>query len=324
MKYLLLVVSLFITTITLAQETISGAVKDAAGQPIPYVNVQLSGTNKGTITNEAGKYSIEVPNLSGALKFSILGYETKTVPINNVSILDVTLSESSEQLNEVVLTALGLKRETKELGYVVQSLDAEGITEVKSVNFLDNLSGKLAGVTINQGATGVGSSSKITIRGEASFSNNNPLFIVDGVYVDNSSIGLGNNIVSQAAGGGNASTNQDDASNRIADIDPQDIESVEILKGASAAAIYGSAAAGGVVIITTKRGKQGKPQVAFSQVIGFRSPTQLLGLRDYTQEQITALGGPNNPTLREYEAELFDNTVVSTTTRFSTSGANCN
>ncbi|WP_281541828.1 SusC/RagA family TonB-linked outer membrane protein [Maribacter aestuarii] len=251
MKYLLLVVSLFITTITLAQETISGSVKDTTGQPIPYVNVQLSGTNKGTITNEAGKYSIEVPNLSGALKFSILGYETKTVPINNVSILDVTLSESSEQLNEVVLTALGLKRETKELGYVVQSLDAEGITEVKSVNFLDNLSGKLAGVTINQGATGVGSSSKITIRGEASFSNNNPLFIVDGVPINNNSVF---NFTNEAAAG----FQEVDFGNGAMEVNPDDIAEVSVLKGPSAAALYGTRAANGVIVIETRDGSKSK------------------------------------------------------------------
>ncbi|WP_396636197.1 SusC/RagA family TonB-linked outer membrane protein [Maribacter sp. R77961] len=251
MKYLLLAMTLFIATITTAQESVSGTVSDSNGAPIPYVNVQLSGTNKGTITNEEGEYSLYVPNLFGALKFSILGYETQTTPINNVGVLDITLMESSEQLNEVVLTALGLKRETKELGYVVQSLDAEGVTEVKAVNFLDNLAGKLAGVTINQGATGVGSSSKITIRGEASFSNNNPLFIVDGVPINNNSVF---NFTNEAAAG----FQEVDFGNGAMEVNPDDIAEVSVLKGPSAAALYGTRAANGVIVIETKDGSKSK------------------------------------------------------------------
>ena len=251
MKYLSLVVTMFITTITIAQQEISGTVSDINGVPIPYANVQLSGTNKGTLTNEEGKYSLDVPNLLGTLKFSILGYETQTISINNVGILDVTLLESSEQLNEVVLTALGLKRETKELGYVVQSLDAEGVTEVKAVNFLDNLAGKLAGVTINQGATGVGSSSKITIRGEASFSNNNPLFIVDGVPINNNSVF---NFTNEAAAG----FQEVDFGNGAMEVNPDDIAEVSVLKGPSAAALYGTRAANGVIVIETKDGSKSK------------------------------------------------------------------
>ena len=149
------------------------------------------------------------------------------------------------------MTALGLKRETKELGYVVQSLDAKGVTEVKSVNFLDNLSGKLAGVTINQGATGVGSSSKITIRGEASFSNNNPLFIVDGVPINNNSVF---NFTSEAAAG----FQEIDFGNGAMEVNPDDIAEVSVLKGPSAAALYGTRASNGVIIIETKSGKNTK------------------------------------------------------------------
>lgn len=238
-------------TIITAQETVSGTITDAVGTPIPYVNVQLSGTNKGTISNEEGKYSLTNPNLLSVLKFSVLGYETQNIPINNIGIIDVTLLESSEQLNEVVLTALGLKRETKELGYVVQSLDSKGVTEVKAVNFLDNLTGKLAGVTINQGVTGVGSSSKITIRGEASFSNNNPLFIVDGVPINNNSVF---NFTNEAAAGFQAI----DFGNGAMEVNPDDIAAVSVLKGPSAAALYGTRASNGVIVIATKSGKSSK------------------------------------------------------------------
>ncbi|MFT5736417.1 MAG: TonB-linked SusC/RagA family outer membrane protein [Maribacter sp.] len=248
MKYLLLAMTFFMATITTAQETVSGAITDTAGTPIPYVNVQLTGTNKGTISNEEGRYSLTITNALGVLKFSALGYETQNVPMNNIGIIDVTLLESAEQLNEVVLTALGLKRETKELGYAVQSLDAKGVTEVKAVNFLDNLTGKLAGVTITQGATGVGSSSKITIRGEASFSNNNPLFIVDGVPINNNSVF---NFTNEAAAGFQAI----DFGNGAMEVNPDDIEAVSVLKGPSAAALYGTRASNGVIVIETKSGK---------------------------------------------------------------------
>ena len=234
-----------------AQETITGIVTDTEGNTIPYVNIILSGTSIGTITNDVGVYSLNIPNLLGALEFSILGYQSRVVPINNTRRINITLEEATEVLDEVVLTALGLKRETKELGYVVQSLNAEGITEVKSVNFLDNLSGKLAGVTINQGATGVGSSSKITIRGEASFSNNNPLFIVDGIPINNNSVF---NFTNEAAAG----FQEIDFGNGAMEVNPDDIAEVSVLKGPSAAALYGTRASNGVIIIETKSGKNTK------------------------------------------------------------------
>ncbi|WP_396632674.1 SusC/RagA family TonB-linked outer membrane protein [Maribacter sp. R86514] len=251
MKHLLLVLTLFIINMVNAQETITGIVTDTDGNTIPYVNILLSGTATGSTTNEDGFYTIHVPDLSGAIEFSVLGYETQVVSINNRRTINITLADSSEVLDEVVLTALGLKRETKELGYVVQSLDAKGVTEVKSVNFLDNLSGKLAGVTINQGATGVGSSSKITIRGEASFSNNNPLFVVDGVPINNNSVF---NFTNEAAAG----FQEIDFGNGAMDVNPDDIAEVSVLKGPSAAALYGTRASNGVIIIETKSGKNSK------------------------------------------------------------------
>ena len=251
MKHLVLVLTLFMINMVNAQETITGIVTDTDGNTIPYVNILLSGTVTGSTTNENGFYTINVPNLSGEIEFSVLGFETQVVSINNRRTINITLNDSSEVLDEVVLTALGLKRETKELGYVVQSLDAKGVTEVKSVNFLDNLSGKLAGVTINQGATGVGSSSKITIRGEASFSNNNPLFIVDGVPINNNSVF---NFTSEAAAG----FQEIDFGNGAMEVNPDDIAEVSVLKGPSAAALYGTRASNGVIIIETKSGKNTK------------------------------------------------------------------
>ncbi|MDO1501894.1 SusC/RagA family TonB-linked outer membrane protein [Winogradskyella maritima] len=318
---------LFLCPVMLFAQEVTGKMTDkATGIPIAGGTVLVKGTSNGTSTDFDGNYSVTVNSFPATLVFSYLGYETQEISVASASTVNVEMTESAEALDEIVVTGLASSTKRSNAANAVASVSAEELTGVTVQSGLDGaLSGKFTGAEIkaNSGAPGGGISMRL--RGVTSiFGDQQPLFIVDGVYVDNSSIGLGNNVVSQAAGGGNASTNQDDASNRIADIDPEDIESVEILKGASAAAIYGSRAAGGVVLITTKRGRQGKPQTSFSQVVGLRSPTQLLGIRDYTQEQITALGGPQNPVLRDYEAELFDNTVISSTTRFSTSGGSNN
>ncbi len=323
--YFKVVLFLLFPSLLLSQEVLEGrTINDDTGAIVPFVNVIEKGTNNGTTSDIDGNFTITVQSLPTTLVFSYLGFETQELRVTENSPLTVRFTESAAALEEVVVTGLASTTKRKNLANAVASISANELTGVTVQSGMDGaLAGKFNGAEIKQSSGAPGGGISMRLRGVTSiFGNQQPLFIVDGVYVDNSSISLGNNIVSQAAGGGNPSNTQDDASNRIADIDPEDIASVEILKGASAAGIYGSRAAGGVVIITTKRGKMGQPKVNFSQVVGFRSPTQLLGLRDYTQEQITALGGPNNPVLRDYEAELFDNTVVSSTTRFSTSGAN--
>ena len=324
LSYFKVVLFLLFPSVLLSQEVLEGrTINDDTGAIVPFVNVIEKGTSNGTTSDADGNFSITVQSLPTTLVFSYLGFETQELNVSENSPLTVRFRESAAALEEVVVTGLASTTKRKNLANAVASISANELTGVTVQSGMDGaLAGKFNGAEIKQSSGAPGGGISMRLRGVTSiFGNQQPLFIVDGVYVDNSSISLGNNIVSQAAGGGNPSNSQDDASNRIADIDPEDIASVEILKGASAAGIYGSRAAGGVVIITTKRGKRGEPKVNFSQVVGFRSPTQLLGLRDYTQEQITALGGPNNPVLRDYEAELFDNTVVSSTTRFSTSGA---
>jgi len=310
----------------LAQNTITGTVSTDNGEPVSFANVIEKGTTNGTTTDIDGTYSIEVANLPVTLEYSSLGFTTIEQLVTSAGAVNVSMAESAQSLEEVVVTGLATSTKRSNAANAVASITAEELTGVTTQSGLDGaLYGKFNGAEIkaNSGAPGGGISMRL--RGVTSiFGDQQPLFIVDGVYVDNSSIGFGNNIVSQAAGGGNPSTNQDDASNRIADIDPEDIENVEILKGASAAAIYGSRAAGGVVIITTKRGRLGAPKVSFSQTMSVRSPTKLLGLRDWDQSEIEALGGPANfnlNNLRDYEAELFDEQRVSYTTRFTTAGA---
>ncbi|MEM5539204.1 SusC/RagA family TonB-linked outer membrane protein [Olleya sp. AS48] len=251
MKHIYLCALLLVCTFSVAQTTITGTVTSAQdGQTLAYVNI-LADQNNGTISDNSGYYSITISEETENLTFSFIGYKTQQIAINNQTVINVVLEEDTSNLDEVVITALGLERDTKELGYVVQSLKSEGLTEVKTVNFIDNLAGKLAGVTVSQGATGVGSSSKITIRGEASFSNNNPLFVVDGVPINNNTVF---NFTNEAAAG----FQEIDFGNGAMEVNADDIEEVSVLKGPSAAALYGTRASNGVIVIKTKDGKKTK------------------------------------------------------------------
>ena len=252
MKQLFIGFALLLSAMSFAQTTITGTVTTtASGETVPFVNVILNNSTTATTTDDNGRYSIDINSELDVLKFSALGFISQSITVGNKTIINVALEESTTDLNEIVITALGFKRETKELGYAVQSLGSDDIQEVKAVNFLDNLSGKLAGVTISQGATGVGSTSKITIRGEASFSNNNPLFVVDGTPINNNTVF---NFTNEAAAG----FQEVDFGNGAMEVNPDDIASVSVLKGPSAAALYGTRASNGIIVIETKNGANKK------------------------------------------------------------------
>lgn len=244
-------------------QTVTGTVLDESSQPLPGVTIVVQGTAVGSVTDFDGNYSVNASD-GDVLIFSFVGFETQEVTVTG-DVINVTLLESATALDEVVITGLASSTKRSNLANTVASISATELAGVTTASGMDSaLAGKFTGAEIKNSSGAPGGGISMRLRGVTSiFGDQQPLFIVDGVYVDNSSIGLGNNIVSEASGGGNTSSTQDDASNRIADIDPEDIESVEILKGASAAAIYGSRAAGGVVIIKTKTGKIGKPQISF-------------------------------------------------------------
>jgi TonB-linked SusC/RagA family outer membrane protein len=249
MKQKFMWILLLVTSISFSQIKISGTISDkATGIGIPSVAISSSKDN-GTTSDINGTYSIEISDKNQVLIFTYLGYKTQRIKVGNLTKINVQLEEIETDLDEIVVTALGLNRKTKELGYVVQEIKAKDVSEVKTVNFLDNLAGKLAGVTITQGATGVGSSSKITIRGEASFSNNNPLFVVDGTPINNNTVF---NFTNEAAAG----FQEIDFGNGAMEVNPDDIESITVLKGPSAAALYGTRASNGVIVIKTKEGKK--------------------------------------------------------------------
>ena len=216
---------------SLSSQTIKGKVIEASGESIPFADVIEKGTTNGTSTNGDGEFSITVKKIPTTIVISSLGFANQEIKITSASkFINVTLKEDSDVLEEVVISGLATTTKRSNLANTVASVSAAQLAQVTNQSGFDSaLSGKFTGAEIraNSGAPGGGISMRL--RGVTSvFGNQQPLFIVDGVYVDNSSISSGNNIVSEAAGGGNTSTNQDDASNRIADIDPEDIENVEI------------------------------------------------------------------------------------------------
>ena len=245
------------------QQTVTGTVVDNMGIPTPGTNILEKGTTNGTLTDFNGNFSIDVPG-DAVLVVSYIGFQTKEVAVNNQSNINISLEEDSQQLSEVVVTALGISREKKSLGYATQELDGENVNNVPTDNVVNALSGKVAGVQIKTN-TNLGGSSNVVIRGSTSLTGNNQaLFVVDGVPVNNSNF---NSDTQQTGGGGF------DYGNLASDINPNDIKSINILKGAAATALYGSRATNGAVIITTKTGAGAKnnPTVTISSsaTIGF-------------------------------------------------------
>ncbi|WP_347157956.1 SusC/RagA family TonB-linked outer membrane protein [Pontibacter chitinilyticus] len=234
-------------------KTVTGTVTDqASGQPLPGVAVLVPGTTVGTATGVNGEYSITLPADANTLEFRFIGYTTVTRTVGNANTIDVALGINAEQLQEVVVTALGRQEEERTLGYATQQVGSEQITQGRDRSVLNALQGKVAGVNIQSQGGGPGSSSRIVIRGAKSIAQGNQaLFVIDGIPVDNGSFGSN----SGTFGESDNLNNGVDVGNRANDINPDDIESVNILKGPAAAALYGARAANGVIMITTKSGR---------------------------------------------------------------------
>ena len=319
-------------TVLFAQEILTGkTVNEATGEAVPFVNVIEKGTSNGTTSDLDGNFSLSVQALPTTLVFSYIGFETQEIVVTQNSPINIRFVEAAAALEEVVVTGLATSIKRTNSANAVASISAEELVGTTPPPTLDGaLYGKFAGanVSANSGAPGGGLSVKL--RGATSITGNTqPLYIIDGVYIDNSSIAAGLNVVSAAAAGGSAS-NQDNPSNRIADINPDDIANIEILKGASAAAIYGSRAAAGVIIITTKKGKVGETKYKFSQSTGWSQVTNLLGVRDYTEARVRDdfgdnaaadfLAAQNEGRLIDYEEEIFGEKGLINITNFSISG----
>ncbi len=212
---------------------------------IPGISILVVGTTIGTSTDIDGNYKVSVPATAKTLRFSGIGMKTKDVPIGSSNVMDITMDADILKLDEVVVTALGVKRSEKSLGYSTQIVTGENVSTAKETNFINSLQGKVAGVAIT-GSSNIGGSSRILLRGVRSISyENQPLFIVDGVPINNSNFATADQV--RGAKGY-------DFGNAAQDINPDDIESINVLKGSSASALYGAQGANGVIIITTKKG----------------------------------------------------------------------
>lgn len=243
--------------------TVSGKVVDDNGIPIIGAAVVVKGTTVGTSTDAEGNFTLSVPApaSTAVLEINFLGYEPVTITVGNRTSFTVTLREAASEIESVVVTALGIKREQKALSYNVQQVKAADITTVKDANFINSLTGKVAGVTINASSSGVGGASKVILRGNKSISqSSNALYVIDGIPMYN------------FGGGGGQEFDSRGASESIADINPEDIESMSVLTGAAAAALYGSEAANGAIMITTKKGVSGALRVTLSSNTEFLNP----------------------------------------------------
>lgn len=247
----LLVFTLAVSNNSFAQErVITGKVTSSEdGSSLPGVNVVIKGTTNGTVTDIDGNYKLSVPEEGGTLVFSFIGLETQEAEMGSRSTIDALMDSDIQQLSEVVVTALGVTREKASLGYATQSVDAEEVTKAKEANFINSLSGKVAGVQIRQN-NNFGGSTNVVIRGMNSITGSNQaLFVVDGVPIDNRT---GNDSYQGAGRYGY------DYGSGASDINPEDIESINVLKGAAATALYGSRASNGAIVITTKKGQKGQ------------------------------------------------------------------
>lgn len=242
-----------------APRRVTGTVKDKSDEPIIGANILIRGTNQGTVTDLDGCFTLYLPS-KATLQVSYIGYLPQKIQYSGEKTLHIQLAEDSQQLGEVVVTALGLPKQEASLPYATQLVAGDELVRAKDLNFIQTLAGKTAGVQINRTSFGLGSSARVIIRGYRSVSGNNqPLYVIDGVPMLNSS-----NEQAVSAIGGTADAGNRDGGDGISNLNPDDIESISILKGASAAALYGSQAANGVILITTRKGKADVQRVTFS------------------------------------------------------------
>lgn len=269
-----------------AYRKLTGTVKDEKGEPVIGANIVVKGSWQGTISDVNGDFSIEVP-LDSSIHISYIGYLPQEIIYIGQSHLQVTLVEDQLKLDEIVVTALGIKKRETSLPYTTETFTGTELTRVKDSNLMNSLAGKTAGVQINRNSSGLGGSSRVIIRGERSASGNNqPLYVIDGVPILNST-----NEQAFTAIGGIANAANRDGGDGISNLNQDDIESVNILKGASASALYGSQAANGVILITTKSGKAGVRRIEFSSNLSF---DKVISLPEFQNEYARSEGATSS------------------------------
>ena len=297
-----------------AQRAVTGRVTKATdNSPLPGVTVVVVNTTTGVISDADGRFTIVVPNNQAVLQFSFIGFERKEVPVGSQSIINVSLEETTLTMSEVVVTALGIKREAKKLGYSVTSVQTDELTTNKTVNMMESLEGKVSGLNITPPAAGAGASTQIRLRGQVAFAgaNNAPLIVINGLPID------------QDANSANGYGQSRDLGDNMNNINPDDIESMTVLKGATAAAIYGSRAANGAIIITTKSGQRNQgigieysSSLTLQEVLDFFEFQDVYGLGVSGTKPISAANATSNGQFgwgAKYDGSLvpaFDGTMI--------------
>ena len=275
MLLLLLLTCLF--SVMAQGQVVSGSIKDSKGDGLPGVTVLIKGTNTGALSNQDGKYSIPVKG-NVSLIFSYIGYGSQEIAVGNQSVIDVVLVEEAKQLSEVVVTALGIERSQKSLQSSITKVPGMSLTSARENNLGSSIQGRVAGVNVTKSATGAGGSSRVIIRGNKSIGGDNqPLYVIDGIPMDNSQFGQ------VGVWGG---TDQGDG---LTSLNPEDIESITVLKGAAAAALYGSRGGYGVINVTTKKGTQKKG-------IGIELNSNYVCEKVYKLDDLQHIYGPGGPT----------------------------
>ena len=286
-RLLFFVTSLFLLSGSMVySQQISGNIQDEDSKPIPGVTVVVDGTTIGTTSDFDGNFTIDASE-GDNLIFSFIGFETQSVPASG-DFMTIIMNTEDTILDEVVITGLGTSVKRRNLANAVATVSSEELVGKTNQGTVDGaLYGKIPGVNITSSSGAPGGGFALRLRGISSINGNNqPLFILDGVYLNNNEIPSGLRFASGANRG-----SEENAPNRIADLDPNDIENIEVLKGASAAAIYGTRANAGVIIITTKKGRAGKTKVSLTQNIGFAEISNRLGMRDWTAASVEAAFG---------------------------------
>lgn len=244
------------------ERTITGQVVDAKGEPLIGVSILVKGTTDGAITDLDGNYKIVTKSNNPVIVYSYIGYKTQEIPLKGQTAINITMMDDTQVIDEVVVTALGIKRSEKALSYNVTQVDAESALAVKDANFINSLNGKVAGLNINSSSSGIGGASKVVMRGSRGIKqSSNALYVIDGIPMYNLS-----------ASGGSEEMQSQGSTEAIADINPDDIESMSVLSGAAAAALYGSNASNGAIVITTKKGKVGRVALTVSSNTEMLSP----------------------------------------------------
>lgn len=318
------------------QSAVSGKITDSRNVPIPAATVAVQNSTLSVFADGEGNFTINAPQ-SSILVISATGYLTQNIAASS-SFISVQLTEDAARLDEVVVTGLATTIKRRNLANAVVTINADQFNGISRAQTFDGaLNGKVPGAYINSNNGAPGGGSSVKLRGVTSiYGNTQPLYVIDGVFLNNAAVSSGLNAVTAAAPGGFTS-NQDNPSNRIADLRPEDIASIEILKGASASAIYGSKAAAGVILITTKRGNNGATRVTFSQDLGMVKARKLLGVRQFTAESAASLSqdpvasdrlrqqfldAQSQGKIFDYEKEMYGETGFTTNSVLTLSGGN--